>query len=96
MHKKDNVGTCELCDKETELFTVGEIEICEDCIRENYVACDHCNEYYTKEDTIVYHLKNSKVYCEDCAIYALNFSGLADDDIDHIDYPEGFEEEDEE
>ena len=92
----ENYGECELCGKEAELFSVGEIEICEDCIREGYVACDHCNEYYTKDDTIVYHLKNGKVYCEDCAIYALNFSGLTDDDIDHIDYPEGFEEEDEE
>ena len=48
-----------------------------------------------EEDTIVYHLKNGDVYCEDCAIYALNFSGLTDDDIDHIDYPEGFEEDEE-
>lgn len=92
MNQVYNVGTCELCGKEADLFTVGEIEICEDCIRENYVACDHCNEYYTKEDTIVYYLKNGKVYCEDCAIYALNFSGLTDDDIDHI---EGSGEDDE-
>ena len=88
-----NCGECELCGREAELFSVGEIEICEDCIRENYVACDHCNEYYTKEDTIVYYLKNGKVYCEDCAIYALNFSGLTDDDIDHI---EGSEEDEDE
>lgn len=86
---------CEICGKEAELFSVGEIEICEDCIKENYISCDHCNEYYTKEDTIVYHLKNGDIYCEDCAIYALNFSGLTDDDIDHIDYPEGFEEDEE-
>lgn len=75
---------CEICGKEAELYCVGEIEICEDCIKENYVACDHCNEYFTKEDTIVYHLKNGKIYCEDCAIYALNFSGLTDDDIESI------------
>lgn len=92
MNQVDNVGTCELCGKETELFTIGEIEICEDCIRENYVACDHCNEYYTKEDTIVYYLKNGMVYCEDCAIYALNFSGLTDDDIESI-YDPGEDEE---
>ena len=88
MRQEDNVGICTLCGKEAELFSVGEIEICEDCIREGYVACDHCNEYFTKEDTIVYHLKNGKTYCEDCAIYALNFSGLTDDDVESIYDPE--------
>lgn len=87
-----NYGECELCGKEAELFSVGEIQICEECINANYVACDHCNEYFTREDTIVYHLKNGKVYCEDCAIYALNFSGLTEDDIDHIYDPEEDEE----
>ena len=91
-----NFGECEICGKEAELVSVGEIYICEECLKEGYISCDHCSEYYTKEDTIVYYLKNGDVYCEDCAIYALNFSGLTDDDIDHIDYPEGFEEEDEE
>lgn len=88
----ENYGVCEICGKDAELFTVGEIEICEDCIRESYVACDHCNEYFTKEDTIVYNLKNGKTYCEDCAIYALNFSGLTDDDIESIYDPEEDEE----
>ena len=88
----ENYGVCEICGKEAELYCVGEIEICEECIRENYVACDNCNEYFTKEDTIVYHLKNGKTYCEDCAIYALNFSGLTDDDIESIYDPEEDEE----
>ena len=88
----ENYGECELCGKDAELFSVGEMEICEECIQEGYVACDHCNSYYTKEDTIVYHLKNGKTYCEDCAIYALNFSGLSDDDIESIYDPEEEEE----
>ena len=88
----ENYGECELCGKDAELFSVGEMEICEECIQEGYVACDHCNSYYTKEDTIVYHLKNGKTYCEDCAIYALNFSGLTDDDIESIYDPEEEEE----
>lgn len=83
-----NVGICEQCGKEAELYSVGEIEICEDCIKKNYVSCDHCQEYFTKEDTIVYYLKNGMVYCEDCAIYALNFSGLTDDDVESIYDPE--------
>ena len=90
-----NIGECEICGKETELFCVGEIEVCEDCIKENYISCDHCNEYYTKEDTIVYYLKNGDVYCEDCAIYALNFSGLTEDAIDHIEDPNESEEDEE-
>ena len=88
----EHYGECELCGKDAELFSVGEMEICEECIQEGYVACDHCNSYYTKEDTIVYHLKNGKTYCEDCAIYALNFSGLSDDDIESIYDPEEDEE----
>ena len=79
---------CAICGKEAELYSVGEIEICEDCIKENYVSCDHCQGYFTKEDTIVYYLKNGMVYCEDCAIYALNFSGLTDDDVESIYDPE--------
>ena len=85
-------GTCPMCGKETELFSVGEIEICEECIKEGYVACDHCSGYFPKEDTIVYHLKNGMTYCEDCAIYALNFSGLTDDDVESIYDPEEDEE----
>ena len=88
----EQYGECELCGKEAELFSVGEIEICEDCIRENYISCDHCQEYFTKEDTIVYHLKNGMTYCEDCAIYALNFSGLTDDDVESIYDPDESED----
>lgn len=91
----ENYGTCELCGKEAELFTAGEIEICKDCIKEYYVSCDYCNEYYTKEDTIFYFLLNGKVYCEDCAIYAMNFSGLTEDDIECICGQEEDDEDDE-
>ena len=86
-------GNCEWCGKETDLLLVGDMKICEECADESYVYCDHCREYWPKEDTIVYHLKNGMVYCEDCAIYALNFSGLTDDDIDHIDDPTEDEED---
>lgn len=90
-------GTCDICGAAAELYTVGEMSLCEECISENYIACDHCNEYYTKDDTVFYHLKDGRTLCEDCAIYALNFSGLTDDDVDHIVYPEGFDpEEDDE
>lgn len=88
-------GKCDFCGAEAELTCVGDDNICPECLS-YYISCDHCNEYYPKEDTIVYYLKNGDVYCEDCAIYALNFSGLTDDDVDHIEYPEGYEEEDEE
>lgn len=87
-------GTCEICGKEADLYPVGELELCEECIEKNYVSCDHCQEYFTKEDTILYYLKDGNIYCEDCAIYALNFSGLTDDDIDHIHDPEEEEYED--
>ncbi len=86
-------GTCDICGNKADLHTVGEIEICEDCLQENYIACDHCNGFYMKKDTIVYYLKDGRVLCEDCAIYALNFSGLADEDIDHIIGEEDDEEE---
>lgn len=89
----ENYGECELCGKETDLLNIGDMEICEECADESYVYCDHCRGYSPKEDTIVYYLKNGMVYCEDCAIYALNFSGLTDDDIDHIYDPEETEEE---
>lgn len=86
-------GTCDICGAEAERYPVGEMSLCEDCIEANYIACDHCNEYYTKDDTVFYYLKDGRVLCEDCAIYALNFSGLADDDIDRIIGEEDDEEE---
>ena len=87
-------GTCDICGKEDDLYSVGEMDLCRDCIGEHYILCDHCQEYYTKEDTIVYYLKDERVMCEDCAIYALNFSGLTDDNIDHIEGPAEYLEED--
>ena len=81
-------GKCEFCGKETDLLNIGDMEICEECADESYVYCDHCRGFFPKEDTIVYHLKNGMTYCEDCAIYALNFSGLTDDDVESIYDPE--------
>lgn len=83
-------GTCDICGREDDLYSVGEMDLCNDCIEENYIGCDHCQGLFQKEDTIVYYLKDGRIMCEDCAIYALNFSGLTDDDIDHI---EGLEED---
>lgn len=87
-------GTCEICGNEADLITVGEIAICQDCIEEGYVSCDRCQGYFPKEDTILYHLKDGSTLCEDCAIYAMNFSDLTEDDIDHIYEPEEEEYED--
>ena len=88
-----NFGECEICGKEAELVSVGEIYICDECIDADFVCCDCCEGCFRKEDTVVYYLNNGDIYCEDCA---LNSSDLTDDDIDHIEYPEGYEEEDEE
>ncbi len=77
-------GKCEFCGKETDLINIEDMDICEECADKSYAYCDHCRGYLPKENTIMYYLKNGMNYCEDCAIYALNFSGLTDDDIDHI------------
>lgn len=90
-------GTCDICGKETDLYSAGGADVCEECLEEHYAYCEHCQECFPKEDTILYYMKDGTVWCEDCAIYAMNFSGLTDDDVDHIVYPEGFDpEEDDE
>ena len=88
-------GICDICGKEGDVVCAGDTYVCEECEQEYYFYCRRCDGMYPKEDAIVYYLKDGRELCEDCAISELNDSTITDDDIDHIDYPEGFEEEEE-
>lgn len=85
-------GTCDICGNEADLVCVGEADVCQECLDECYVYCDNCQGYLTKEDTIVYHLKDGRTLCEECAIYAMNFSGLSEEDVESIESPDEDEE----
>ena len=89
-------GICDICGKEGEVFCAGETYVCAECAEESYFWCTRCDGLYPKEDAIVYHLKDGRELCEDCAISMLNESTLSEDDIDHICYPDGFDEDEEE
>ena len=90
----DSHGICDFCGEEADLTCIGDDNLCPECMK-NYALCDKCQEYFSIDVTPAYYLKNGRVLCEDCAIYDLNFQGLSEDDIDHIDGLEEEEEEDE-
>ena len=86
-----NFGKCDWCGAEAELTDVEDSNICPECLKE-YTYCDKCCGYFPQDVMAVYHLKDGRTLCEDCAVYALNFSGLTEDDIDFIEEPEEDEE----
>lgn len=79
-----NYGKCDWCGAEAELTNVEGSNLCPECLKE-YTCCDKCQEYFSTDVTPAYYLKDGRVLCEDCAIYDLNFEGMTEDDIDHID-----------
>ena len=83
---------CDICGKEGEVFCAGDTYVCGECAEEYYFWCRSCDGLYPKEDAIIYCLKDGRELCEDCAISELNDSTITEDDIDHKEYPEGFEE----
>lgn len=79
-----NYGTCDFCGAEAELTCVGYDNLCPECLKE-YTCCDKCGGYFSTDVTPAYHLKDGRIFCEDCAVYDLNSGDLDEDDIDHVD-----------
>ena len=84
-------GKCDWCGKEAELTNVEGSNICPECLKE-YACCDKCGGYFSPDVTPAYHLRDGRIFCEDCAVYDLNSGDLDEDDIDHVDDPEEDEE----
>lgn len=87
----NNFGVCDFCGAEAELTSVGDIDICQECLK-YYACCDKCGGYFPTDAIPAYHLKDGRTLCEDCALYDLNSGELNEDDIESID---GEESEDE-
>lgn len=85
-----NYGKCDWCGTEAELTNVEDSYICPECLKE-YACCDKCGGYFSPDVTPIYHLKDGRTLCEDCAIYDLNSGDLDEYDIESI---EGEESED--
>ena len=83
-----NYGKCDWCGAEAELTNIGDSHICPECLKE-YACCDKCGGYFSPDVTPIYHLKDGRTLCEDCAIYDLNSGDLDEDEIESIDDLEG-------
>ena len=67
---KDNTEWCDECqDYCSETWSVHGhggyyIYVCEDCLNEHYVRCEHCDEYYHVDD--ITQVSSGVYVCEDC------------------------------
>ena len=78
-----NYGKCDWCGATAELTNIEDSHICPECLKE-YAYCDKCGGYFSPDVTPIYHLKDGRTLCEDCAIYDLNSGDLDEDDIESI------------
>ena len=79
-----NYGKCDWCGAEAELTNIEDSHICPECLKES-TPCEKCGGYFSTDVTPAYHLKDSRILCEDCALYDLNSGDLDEDDIESID-----------
>ena len=66
---KNYKGTCTMCGKENcELTIVDEYNhVCEDCLDNEFILCDECEEYWAWDAIKFYNLKDGRTLCEHCA-----------------------------
>lgn len=81
-------GKCDWCGAKAELTNVEDNNLCPECMKE-YACCDKCGVYFSVDVMPAYHLKDGRTFCEDCALYDLNFGNLNEDDIESIEGDEG-------
>lgn len=62
-------GTCTLCGKKNCALTmIDEVDqVCEDCLDEEYIQCEECDEYWKWDIIKFYNLKDGRTICEHCA-----------------------------
>ena len=66
---KTYTGTCTMCGEEDcELTIIDEVNhVCEDCLGNEYIFCDECEEYWLWTAVKFYNLKDGRTLCEHCA-----------------------------
>jgi hypothetical protein len=62
-------GTCTLCGKKNCALTmIDEVDkVCEDCLDDEYIQCEECDEYWKWDIIKFYNLKDGRTLCEHCA-----------------------------
>lgn len=66
---KNYIGTCTMCGEEDCELTIVDEEnhVCEDCLGDEYIFCDECEEYWNWMAIKFYNLKDGRTLCEHCA-----------------------------
>lgn len=62
-------GTCTLCGKNNcKLTMIDEVDqVCEECLDDEYIQCEECEEYWKWDIIKFYNLKDGRTLCEHCA-----------------------------
>lgn len=69
MHiSKNYKGTCTMCGKKNcDLLIVDEVNhVCQNCLDNEFIYCDECQEYWLWDALVFYHMKDGRTICENC------------------------------
>ena len=81
IYNKYSIGTCTMCGAENKNLTViDDVDrVCEECLDNEFIFCDECEEYWQVNAITFYNLKDGRTLCEHCG------EDVDEDEVESID-----------